>query len=226
MEKYVGGLIEPLKKWDKVVLLLAPGFYGKSTLAMNLKERLGDRLSLFIAGDVVKKEAISGSKLGLKLGKVMSKYKLLPNRLLINLLRDKLYDVRHQTGQVFLLEGFPRSLESLKYMSHSLKLIKHKVLIVYFAELPKEEFELRIKQERTICVSCGAIFLYNKCLTCGSTESKVRVTDEPLAWQRRREESMLFRSKLWKKFIKGYTNLRLDSLSLEKNLETVIKELS
>lgn len=93
----------------KMVLLGAPGS-GKGTQAKRLCQELG--LTLISTGDLLREAVRNNTPLGVKAKGFMDAGKLVPDELVIGLIREK---VSGLSGG-FLIDGFPRNLEQARML--------------------------------------------------------------------------------------------------------------
>jgi adenylate kinase len=93
----------------KIVLLGAPGS-GKGTQAKRLCQELG--LTLISTGDLLREAVRNNTPLGVKAKGFMDAGKLVPDELVIGLIKEKLSGLKGG----FLLDGFPRNLEQAKML--------------------------------------------------------------------------------------------------------------
>ncbi len=89
----------------RLVLLGAPGS-GKGTQAARLKEHL--QVPHVSTGDLLRAEVAAGSALGLEAKGVMARGELVSDAILLGMLEDRLS--RPDTGNGFILDGYPRNL--------------------------------------------------------------------------------------------------------------------
>ncbi len=89
----------------RLVLLGAPGS-GKGTQAARLKEHL--QAPHISTGDLLRAEVAAGSKLGLEAKGVMARGELVSDAILLGMLEDRFS--RPDTGNGFILDGYPRNL--------------------------------------------------------------------------------------------------------------------
>ena len=89
----------------RLVLLGAPGS-GKGTQAARLKEHL--QVPHISTGDLLRAEVAAGSKLGLEAKGVMARGELVSDAILLGMLEDRFS--RPDTGNGFILDGYPRNL--------------------------------------------------------------------------------------------------------------------
>jgi len=88
------------------VVLLGPPGCGKGTQAERLKVREG--LLHLSTGDLLRAAVAAGSPLGLRAKPLMDAGKLVPDDLVIDLVRDRI--AADTSGKGFLLDGFPRTV--------------------------------------------------------------------------------------------------------------------
>lgn len=93
----------------KIVLLGAPGS-GKGTQAKRLCQELG--LTLISTGDLLREAVRNNTPLGVKAKGFMDAGKLVPDELVIGLIKEKVKGLKGG----FLLDGFPRNLEQAKML--------------------------------------------------------------------------------------------------------------
>jgi len=93
----------------KMVLLGAPGS-GKGTQAKRLCQELG--LTLISTGDLLREAVRNNTPLGVKAKGFMDAGKLVPDELVIGLIREKVSGL----DGGFLLDGFPRNLEQARML--------------------------------------------------------------------------------------------------------------
>jgi adenylate kinase len=93
----------------KMVLLGAPGS-GKGTQAKRLCQELG--LTLISTGDLLREAVRNNTPLGVKAKGFMDAGKLVPDELVIGLIREKVSGLNGG----FLLDGFPRNLEQARML--------------------------------------------------------------------------------------------------------------
>jgi adenylate kinase len=93
----------------KIVLLGAPGS-GKGTQAKRLCQELG--LTLISTGDLLREAVRNNTALGAKAKGFMDAGKLVPDELVIGLIKEKVAGLKGG----FLLDGFPRNLKQAKML--------------------------------------------------------------------------------------------------------------
>jgi adenylate kinase len=136
----------------KKLVLFGPPGAGKGTLASYIKNVLSD-IAHISTGDIFRENLKNETPLGLKAKKYMDKGELVPDDVVIDMVRNRLNkdDVK-QNG--FLLDGFPRTLEQAKALSNITD-----VDLLLLLELDRSVITKRILG-RFGCPECGEI--YNK----------------------------------------------------------------
>lgn len=130
------------------IILLGPPGAGKGTQAKVLTKEL-DILHIS-TGDILRKAIEEKTPLGLKAKEYMHKGHLVPDDLIINLIRERIK--REDCKKGFLLDGFPRTIpqaQALEEISNVDKVIKLKIANKVAIE--------RLSGRRT-CKDCGAMY--------------------------------------------------------------------
>ena len=150
----------------RTIVLLGPPGSGKGTQGEKLSQELGFvRLS---TGDMLREAARNGTPLGLKAKEYMDKGALVPNDLIINLMKEKIESLGTGVGVIF--DGFPRTVEQADALGEQIKVDLALNLDVDDAELVN-----RLTKRRS-CPKCNAVYHleYNPpakagiCDKCGS----------------------------------------------------------
>jgi len=98
------------------ILLMGPPGAGKGTQGAILARRLG--LPKFATGDLLRDAVKQGTPLGLKAKAVMEAGELVPDDLMIQLIRERLSEADARHG--FILDGFPRTVDQAKALEQLL----------------------------------------------------------------------------------------------------------
>ena len=147
-----------------VIVLLGPPGSGKGTQGEMLSERLGYvRLS---TGDMLREAVRNGTELGKKAKTYMDSGALVPNDLIIGLMKEK---IAQAEGGV-ILDGFPRTVEQADALDQQLQ-----VDLALNLDVPDEELINRLTKRRS-CPDCNAVYhlIYNPpktesvCDKCGA----------------------------------------------------------
>ena len=160
----------------KIIFLGAPGA-GKGTQADILAEKLG--IPTISTGAIIREALKCGTEMGLKAKKFIEAGELVPDDVVIGIIKERLAKSDCQNG--FILDGFPRTVpqaEALDAMGVELD----KVVSI---EVPDEVIVERMSGRR-VCAKCGASYhvLFNpskdgkSCDKCGE-ELSLRKDDAP-----------------------------------------------
>ena len=157
------------------IVLFGPPGAGKGTQAARITESTG--LPQVSTGDMLRAAVKNGTTTGIAAKEYMDAGKLVPDSIIIELIRDRVQQPDAKNGLMF--DGFPRTIPQAEALS-TITEVTHVIAI----EVPDGKIVERICG-RFSCVSCGAVFhdIFNKttvegvCDQCGSTEFKRRADD-------------------------------------------------
>ncbi|MFC1500967.1 adenylate kinase [Elusimicrobiota bacterium] len=135
------------------LILLGPPGAGKGTQAKLIASKFN--LPHISTGDMFRETSSSGSELGKKLQRYMSEGKLVPDDVVIEVVRTRLTKADCKSG--FLLDGFPRTVVQAKALDKNLSKEEKKIDLVLSIILDSEEIVKRLSSRR-VCESCGASF--------------------------------------------------------------------
>lgn len=142
----------PARRVRRVIFLGPPGA-GKGTQAARLAASLGmPRIS---TGDMLRDAIRQGTPLGLKVLPLMEQGGLVPDDLLIGLIRERI--ARPDCAGGYILDGFPRTLgqaQSFEAMVGGED--AHEAVVLDF-EVPRDELLVRLSGRRW-CPSCQATY--------------------------------------------------------------------
>ncbi len=119
------------------VLLLGPQGSGKGTQAARLSEEYG--LAHIATGDILRAATAAGTELGLRVKPILESGALVPDELMVELIRERLGHEDAADG--FVLDGFPRTLAQAESLDAMLREIERPLSVV---------FELQI--DRATCI--------------------------------------------------------------------------
>ncbi len=151
----------------KLILLGAPGA-GKGTQAEIICETLN--IPAISTGNIIREALKSGTEMGLKAKSYMDAGQLVPDEVVIGIIKDRLAQEDCQGG--FILDGFPRTIPQAEALD-KMGIVIDKVIDI---EVPDEKIVQRMSGRR-VCEACGASYhlLYKKpekegvCGKCGGT---------------------------------------------------------
>jgi adenylate kinase len=132
-----------------VVLLGAPGA-GKGTQAERIVARFG--LPHISTGEMLRAAVAQGTQMGLAAQKFMESGALVPDDVVIGVVRDRLAEDDARRG--FLLDGFPRTIAQAEQLDAMLVEAGRAVTHVILIEVPEAELIERLAGRR-MCRGCG-----------------------------------------------------------------------
>jgi adenylate kinase len=123
----------------RIILLGAPGA-GKGTQANYIKEKFG--IPQISTGDMLRAAVKAGTQLGLEAKKFMDAGSLVPDEVIIGLVKERIKDADCANG--FLFDGFPRTIPQAEAMKQAGVDIDYVVEI----DVPDEEIIKRMSGRR------------------------------------------------------------------------------
>ena len=172
-----------------MVLLGAPGA-GKGTQATLISQAY--HLPHISTGDILREAVEKKTELGLQAKNFMDSGQLVPDELVINIVKERLTATDCDGG--FILDGFPRTVAQAEVLQKVLEKMGKKLDVVLDVEVGTDELLRRLTQRRQ-CQSCGKIYhlSYNPpsfegiCDKCGGRLYQ-REDDQEIAIKKRLEE--------------------------------------
>lgn len=169
----------------KIILLGAPGA-GKGTQAQMICEKY--EIPQISTGDIIREALSNGSEIGQKAKSFIEKGALVPDEVVIEMVRQRLSQADCKKG--FVLDGFPRTIPQADALDEMGVSIDNVVEIT----VAEDEIVKRISGRRT-CKKCGASYHTefkpsskgDICEKCG-TPLVVRKDDNPESVKTRLEE--------------------------------------
>ena len=135
------------------IILLGPPGAGKGTQAKLLVERLG--VPQISTGDMLRAAVKAGTPLGREAKAYMDRGALVPDGVIIGLVRERLQSTDCIRG--YILDGFPRTVAQAEALEKTLLDLRLSLDHVLCLEVPPEDLVVRIAGRRT-CRACGAMF--------------------------------------------------------------------
>ncbi len=128
------------------IIFLGPPGAGKGTQAQIVCQRLG--IPQVSTGDMLRAAIAAGTEMGRKAKEYMDQGQLVPDEVVIGIVRDRLTDADCQKG--YILDGFPRTVEQAKALSTFAK-----IDVAINLDVPDDVLVKRLSGRR-VCPLCGA----------------------------------------------------------------------
>ncbi len=173
------------------IILLGPPGAGKGTQSDYLRDAYD--LEKFATGDMLRAAVAAGSDLGQQAKAIMDRGELVPDEVMIGIIRDAITNLpKDKKG--FILDGFPRTVGQAEALDVMLAELGQKLDYVIELKVVDEILVERISG-RYACAKCGAGYhdtfkLPKKegaCDVCGATEFKRRADDNAATVAKRLE---------------------------------------
>lgn len=157
-----------------IVLLGAPGA-GKGTQAQRLVRDFG--VAHISTGDLLRAAVKGGTELGIQAKKFMDAGELVPDQLVIDLVKERLAQEDAQNG--FMLDGFPRNTVQAVTLDTELSALGRELDCALLVDVPYSVIIKRLSSRRT-CRECGYTGTASDtvCPSCGG-EMYQRDDDKP-----------------------------------------------
>lgn len=145
------------------VIFLGPPGAGKGTQAQRICAALN--IPQISTGDILRRAIKEQTPTGLKAKEYIDAGKLVPDDVIIDIVRDRLAQADCQSG--YILDGFPRTVPQ----AEALETIA-KIDVVVDLDVADEELIARLSGRR-VCLNCGATYHVSrlngetKCAACG-----------------------------------------------------------
>lgn len=147
-----------------------------------MSERCG--IPKYATGDILRGAVRRGTRLGREAQRYMEKGELVPDEVVLGLVREALASEEAQDG--FILDGFPRTIEQAEGLETLLEARDTPLDAVVYFSVPEDELVRRLSGRR-VCGDCGAVYsvgsdgrrdVGSRCPACGA-KLKLRDDDRP-----------------------------------------------
>jgi len=135
------------------MVLLGPPGAGKGTQGQMLAQELG--VPQIATGDILRAAVQEGSELGQKAKSYMDAGDLVPDEIMVGIIRDRLQAADAQAG--YILDGFPRTVAQAEALDEMLEAIGQHLDHVIHIDVDDEILVERLSG-RLICRDCGASY--------------------------------------------------------------------
>ncbi|MBU6374981.1 MAG: adenylate kinase [Bdellovibrionales bacterium] len=136
-----------------ILVFLGPPGSGKGTQAKRFSA--DKRIPQLSTGDMLRKAIASGTELGKSAQEFMSKGSLVPDEVVIGLIRERIAESDCQSG--FILDGFPRTIPQAQALDALLRGEGLQVQAAVLFEIADRVLVSRLTGRRT-CLKCGAMY--------------------------------------------------------------------
>lgn len=135
------------------LLIFGPPGAGKGTVAQQITVGLG--LPHISTGDMLRAAVAARSELGQRVAAILEAGELVPDAVMIDLIRDRLGQSDAAAG--WLLDGFPRTVPQAEALERMLAGLGQTLDATVMITVPDEVIVERLSGRR-VCVSCGATY--------------------------------------------------------------------
>ncbi len=135
------------------LILFGPPGAGKGTQAKKMVDLYG--IPQISTGDILRANVREGTELGLAAKAYMDKGELVPDEVLIGIIKNRLKEPDCEKG--FILDGYPRTRPQADALTILLDEINKPIDVVLNLEVPDDELVERISG-RLMCSKCGASY--------------------------------------------------------------------
>jgi len=208
------------------IIFGAPGS-GKGTYASRLQSRLG--VDVIAMGDIFRENLKEGTPLGRQVKGYVEKGLLVPDDIVIDVLKKRLNKVPKEKG--FILDGYPRTIKQAEILAGIAK-----IDVILLQMVPDWIIVERLSSRR-ICKSCSSVYnirflkpkVADVCDKCGGSLYQ-RSDDTPEVIKRRLQVYQKQTSPLLQHYKEKNVPLIVSSITAldtppETVVETMIKEL-
>jgi adenylate kinase len=171
------------------LILFGPPGAGKGTQAKILSQKFN--VPHISTGDMLREAVAKKTELGLKAKSIMEAGQLVPDEIMIGIVRETLESEMCKNG--FILDGFPRTVEQAKALDQIFSELNINDVVILDFNIDEEEIIRRVTNRRS-CKNCGSLFnlLYDKldnvCPKCGAVGTIYQRDDDKEEVVRKRIE--------------------------------------
>jgi len=133
----------------KLILLGPPGG-GKGTVAKRLQAEFN--IPVISTGVILRETIDKKSKLGTEVNNIMSKGILVPDHIILEIIKERIKREDCKNGYIF--DGFPRNMEQVKLLEKLNKGHNEYIDYVFYFEIPFSEIIQRLSNRR-VCKKCS-----------------------------------------------------------------------
>jgi adenylate kinase len=157
------------RRYGMDIILLGPPGSGKGTQAKMVADKY--HVKHISTGDILRENVRNGTPLGKEADSYMKKGQLVPDQLLVNIIKDRLAQPDVKGG--WMLDGYPRTIPQAEALEKILPSLGQKIDVVLNIDVPDKELVDRLSGRR-MC-KCGVSYhlqfnppkVPGKCDVCG-----------------------------------------------------------
>lgn len=156
----------------------APGV-GKGTQAKILGQKWN--IPHISTGDILREAVKNKTETGKKAGEIMSRGELVPDEIMIAIIREALQTIPYKDG--FLLDGFPRTVNQAKALDSLFEELNIRNVTLLSFEADQDELVQRLTNRKS-CKRCNSIFSnaeienLSHCPSCNAENSFFQRNDD------------------------------------------------
>ncbi|MGQ0813398.1 MAG: adenylate kinase [Gemmatimonadota bacterium] len=135
------------------LVLFGPPGAGKGTQGTMLAEKRG--LLKISTGDILRDAVRAGTRLGLEAKKFMNAGELVPDSVILGLVREAVEDAGGTQG--FIMDGFPRTIAQAEGVDNMLTEMNQPIDAVIVLAVDDDALVKRLSGRRS-CPNCGAVY--------------------------------------------------------------------
>jgi len=127
-------------------IIFGPPGSGKGTQASRIEREF--KLKHLSTGQILRSEVARGTPTGQKAGRIMAAGDLVPDELIVDIVRGRLPEA--ETGAGVLLDGFPRTVRQAQALDAMLEDEGHRVAAVIALEVPQKDLVERLLERAKV----------------------------------------------------------------------------
>lgn len=132
------------------LILLGPPGGGKGTVAKRLQVEFN--IPVISTGVILREAVDKKSKLGIEVENIMSKGGLVPDHIILEIIKERIKQEDCRNGYIF--DGFPRNIEQENSLEKLNKELNKYIDYVFYFEIPFDEIVKRLSNRR-VCKKCS-----------------------------------------------------------------------